>query len=133
VQERSTRAPHVLTKEEERKQRCGKYPYIKLHTQRCAPTDSRPSGNEQEIAESQRSSAIGSRQLSPRGISSGKASRLWPHSNKTIETTDSPSQALREYVQWTRRYIEHADPIQPFFDALQKDDSAKYYHFERRW
>jgi hypothetical protein len=52
---------------------------------------------------------------------------------QTIETIDSPSQALREYVQWTRRYIEHADPIQRFFDALQKDDSAKYYHFERRW
>jgi hypothetical protein len=52
---------------------------------------------------------------------------------QTIETIDSPSQALREYVQWTRRYIGHADPIQRFFDALQKDDSAKYYHFERRW
>jgi len=41
---------------------------------------------------------------------------------QSIETIDSPSQALRGYVQWTRRHIEHADPIQRFFDALQKDE-----------
>lgn len=44
------------------------------------------------------------------------------------EVTD----AVREYVAWTRRYVEAHDPLPTFFDAVAKNETAYYHEFTRR-
>jgi hypothetical protein len=50
---------------------------------------------------------------------------------------EAPTEAMREYVAWTRGYVEWADPIGRFFEALRKGGNAQYHHFSpeasRRW
>jgi hypothetical protein len=39
---------------------------------------------------------------------------------------------VREYVAWTRRYVEAADPLSRFFDALTKNGAARFHEFSRQ-
>jgi hypothetical protein len=45
-----------------------------------------------------------------------------------LETVPDP---VRDYVAWTRRYVEAHDPLPKFFDALAKDETARYHEFTR--
>jgi hypothetical protein len=49
---------------------------------------------------------------------------------------ESPTDSMREYMAWTRRYVEWADPIGRFFEALRTGEHGVYHHFTdslRRW
>jgi hypothetical protein len=43
--------------------------------------------------------------------------------------TESPTDAMRKYVAWMRRYVEWTDPIGRFFEALRTGKDATYHHF----
>jgi hypothetical protein len=49
----------------------------------------------------------------------------------TLAKLENPSDALRDYVAWTRRYVEWADPLPKFFAALAEDKTASYHPFTR--
>lgn len=49
---------------------------------------------------------------------------------------ESPTDSMRAYMAWTRRYVEWADPIGRFFEALRTGEHGVYHHFTdslRRW
>jgi hypothetical protein len=50
---------------------------------------------------------------------------------EALAKLENPSDAVREYVAWTRRYVEWADPLPEFFDALLKNEPAHYHAFTR--
>lgn len=55
---------------------------------------------------------------------------------EAFKSVESPTDAMREYMAWTRRYVEWADPIGRFFEALRTGERGAYHHFTdspRRW
>jgi hypothetical protein len=48
---------------------------------------------------------------------------------------ESPDESIQEYVAWTRRYANWANPLPKFFDELRTGTDARYHRFapEQRW
>jgi hypothetical protein len=45
---------------------------------------------------------------------------------------EHPSDRVKEFVAWTRRYVEWADPLPDFFEGIEKDEHVHYHEFTRR-
>jgi len=48
---------------------------------------------------------------------------------EALSKLENPSDDVREYVGWTRRYVEAANPLPTFFTALAKDETPYYHEF----
>ncbi len=46
-----------------------------------------------------------------------------------VANLENPSDVVRDYVAWTRRYVAAADPLSKFFEALSEGRSASYLDF----
>src|SRR5437870_4329584 len=50
-------------------------------------------------------------------------------SRETWNSLESPTDAARTFVAWSRRYITATEPLPKFFEALAKNEQVKYCHF----
>lgn len=50
----------------------------------------------------------------------------------SLLSVDNPSEQVLEFVAWTRRYVEWADPLTKFFNAIEQDETVYYHEYSHR-
>ncbi len=51
---------------------------------------------------------------------------------EAVAKLDDPSERMREFVAWTRRYVEWADPLAKFFEGIEHDKNVYFHEFTRK-
>lgn len=51
---------------------------------------------------------------------------------ETVTRLEEAPDAVREYIAWTRRYVEAHDPLPTFLEGIVKNETIYYHQFSRR-